>query len=354
MSEIDKQRIENYYKGEYSPEEEQYLGNAFMKESNTEELKTVLNEQWNNILPNDSDLHQLDHILYKINYQINSSGSKHNERPVIKLINWYTRIAAVLLIPILVYAGIVTFKQQDSSSGEGWAEMTAPLGARIKFNLPDGSFGWLNSGSTIKYALNFNKTREVQLSGQAFFDVKHQDANKFVVKTKYLDVEVKGTCFDVAAYGDEDQIDVTLERGSVLLKSANFSTPIEMKPDEQVNYNIKKQTTTKTTVTAKYFSAWKEGKLMLRNASLEEVAKQLSRWYNVNVNIQGVQVSDFQYRATFEDENLDEVLRLLKLSSHLDFKIDERVKQADGSFSKQNIILIDKKSNQQLIKHKRL
>jgi len=118
-----------------------------------------------------------------------------------------------------------------------------------------------------------------------------------------------------------------------------------MKPDEQVNYNISKQTTTKTHVTATYFSAWKEGKLMLRNASLEDLAKQLSRWYNIDVSIENIQHADFQYRATFENENLNEVLRLLKISSPLDFKIDERVKQADGSYSKQRVILKVKKSN---------
>ena len=210
--------------------------------------------------------------------------------------------------------------------------MSAPLGSRIKFTLPDGSVGWLNSGSTIKYALNFNQARVVQLSGEAFFDVKHEDSHQFVVKTKYMDVEVKGTAFDVAAYSDEDQIDVTLERGSVILKNDKLTVPVEMKPDEQVRYNYNKQTLTKEKVTAQYFSSWKEGKLMLRNASLDDLAKQLSRWYNVDVSVQNSQNADIRYRATFEDENLNEVLRLLKISTSIEYKIEERVKQADGSF----------------------
>ena len=340
MSEIDKKRIENYFEEGHSAEEEDYMANTFSQKSNIETLKTLLKEKWEQVLTDDSDTHQLNHILYKLNYQINSTEQKRSKPPLIKFISWYARIAAILLIPILIYTGIVNNRKQNPANTEGWAEMTAPLGTRIKFSLPDGSQGWLNSGSTLKYPLYFASSREVQLSGQAFFNVKHLDnSNKFVVKTKYLDVEVKGTSFDVAAYDDEDQIDVTLEQGSVLLKSTNFSTPIEMKPDEQVNYNIKTQTTTKLKVTANYFSAWKEGKLMLRNASLEELARQLSRWYNVDVNIKGDQTSEFQYRATFEDENLDEVLRLLKISSQLDYKINERVKQTDGSFSKQKITL---------------
>jgi len=345
MSGIDKQRIENYFKGGYSSIEEEYLGNAFTEASNVETLKAILEKQWDESFTEDADNHQLKPILYKLNYQINSTQQKDIKPRVIRLITWYARIAAVLLIPLLVYTGIVTHKKTQVATTEGWAEMSAPLGARIKFNLPDGSFGWLNSGSTIKYAMNFNKRREVQLSGQAFFDVAHQDKNTFVVKTKSLDIEVKGTAFDVAAYDNEDQIDVTLERGSVLLKNDKFAAPIEMKPDEQVSYNITKQTFTKTNVTSVYFSAWKDGKLMLRNASLEELAKQLSRWYNINVIIQNTQHADIRFRATFEDENLEEVLRLLKFSAQLNYKIEERVKQADGSFSKQIVLLIVKKSN---------
>ena len=283
--------------------------------------------------------HQLNHILYKLNYQINASLPKDRKPRFIRLITWYARIAAILLIPLLVYAGIVTHQKNQVATTEGWAEMSAPLGARIKFNLPDGSFGWLNSGSTIKYAMNFNQKREVQLSGQAFFDVNHQDENKFVVKTKYLDIEVKGTAFNIAAYTNEDQIDVTLERGSVLLKNDKFATSIEMKPNELINYNLINQKITRTTVTAQNYSAWKEGKLILRNASLSELAKQLSRWYNVEVKTNNVRDTDFRYRATFENENLEEVLRLLKITSPLKVKIEERKKQADGSFSRQKILL---------------
>ncbi len=339
MSEIDNQRIVNYFKGKYSSEEEKYLSNAFTEASNLEALKTIFKKQWDESFTEDADHHQLDHILYKLNYQINASQPKDAKPRIIKLITWYARIAAVLLIPLVVYTGIVTHQKNQLATAEGWAEMSAPLGSRIKFSLPDGSFGWLNSGSTIKYALNFSQKREVQLSGQAFFDVNHQENNKFVVKTKYLDIEDKGTAFDVAAYENEDQIDVTLERGSVLLTNDRFAAPIEMKPNEQIEYNHINQKITKTVVTAQNISAWKEGKLILRNASLDELAKQLSRWYNVEVRTNDLKDTSFRYRATFENENLDEVLRLLKLTSPLKVKIEEREKQADGSFSKQKIVL---------------
>ena len=339
MPGIEKHRIEAYFDGGFSPVEEKYLGEAFTEASNREELKTIFKNQWDKVLADDSRTNRLEHILYRMNYLINSSEVKNNKSSIIRLINWYSRIAAILLMPVLIYVGFNNYKNSNLVNVKGWAEMSAPLGSRIKFTLPDGSVGWLNSGSTIKYALNFSQARVVQLSGEAFFDVKHEDSHQFVVKTKYLDVEVKGTAFDVAAYSDEEQIDVTLERGSVILKNDQLTVAVEMKPDEQVCYNFDKHTLTKEKVTAHYFSSWKEGKLMLRNASLDDLAKQLSRWYNVDVSVQNSQHADIRYRATFEDENLNEVLRLLKISTSIEYKIIERVKQADGSFSKQKIFL---------------
>lgn len=337
---LDKERIANYFKSDYSTEEELSIGKTFAVESNLEDLKASFYEQWDRTLSGDEVPVDLDHLLYQLNYKINSASQAPKVRPVNRFIIWYARIAAVLLIPILLYAGITTFHKRNlSEEVVGWAEIDSPKGARIRFTLPDGSFGWLNSGSTLKYALNFNKARIVQLSGEAFFDVSHQEGKQFLVKTKNLDVEVKGTSFDVAAYDDEPNVDVTLEKGIVILRDEKMAQFVEMKPNELVSFNVAKQSFTKSNVAAFNFSAWKEGKLILRNASLEELAKQLSRWYNVDTRIQNDRKIACQFRATFEDENLTEVLRLLKLSSGLDYTIDERVKQADGTFSRQHVLL---------------
>jgi transmembrane sensor len=341
MSNIDKNRIDNYHKSGYSPEEEKYIGNLFTEDSNQAELTDILKDQWDNTLSKDLDTgsHPLDHIIHKLNYQINSITTTNPGSPVIKILKWYARIAAALLLPLMVYTGIVTFQQDQQKQEEGLAEITAPQGARIKFTLPDGSFGWLNSGSTMKYPLNFNKTRVIQLSGEAFFDVKHKDNSKFIVKTDHLDIEVKGTRFDVAAYQGEPETSVVLEKGIVQITGDELSVPIELKPNERFEYKNDNQTIKKEIVSAPIFSAWKEGKLMLRNASVEELAKQLSRWYNVDVVIENPKNIDIRYRATFEDENLNEVLRLLKITSKLDFEIKERTKKPDNTFTKQQVTL---------------
>jgi ferric-dicitrate binding protein FerR (iron transport regulator) len=345
MSQIDKNRIDNYFKEEFSSVEDKYLSNASAEEKQAEELQAIFKEQWEKILPDDSKSDHLDHILYKLNFLINSDKSDKSPAPFVKLYKWYAKVAAILILPLLLYAGFLTFKPKPHTIAEGWAEISAPRGARIKFMLPDGSLGWLNRGSTIKYPLNFSQNREVQLIGEAYFDVKHDDINKFTVKTKYLDVQVRGTSFDVAAYKDEQEVDVTLVQGSVLLSGGALTESVEMKPNEKVTYNISRKTLEKEIVTTQNYTSWKEGKLMLRNANIEELAKQLSHWYNVEVLIEKSQKTEIRYRATFEDENLDEVLRLLKISSHLDYRFVERVKQDDGSFTKRKVILNINKPN---------
>ena len=340
MSTIDKNRIDSYFVGKFSADEENYLGEAFTEDVSKEELKAVLKDQWERMEPDHAGSSHLDHILHKLNYLINTAKSKPKPAPAFTILQWYARVAAILILPLLVYVGIHTNNQEPVLVTTGWGEISAPKSARIKFSLPDGSTGWLNRGSTLKYPLSFSKNREVQLTGQAFFEIKHDEVNKFTVKTKYLDVMVKGTSFDVAAYNDEKDVDVTLVQGSVQLSGIGIEEPIVMVPNEQVKYHIANKTVNKQKVAPQNFTAWKEGKLMLRNANIEELGKQLSRWYNVDVTIQNSHNVDILYRATFEDENLDEVLRLLKLSSQLDYRYKERVKQEDGTFSRRQVILI--------------
>src|ERR1035437_3723879 len=92
MSEIDQKRIESYFEEGHSAEEEDYMANTFSQNSNIETLKTLLKEKWEQVLTDDSDTHQLNHILYKLNYQINSLEQKKSKPPLVKLDRKSTRL----------------------------------------------------------------------------------------------------------------------------------------------------------------------------------------------------------------------------------------------------------------------
>ena len=118
----------------------------------------------------------------------------------------YYRVAAVLLIPLII--GGIYLMMQNSIENNTYAEIFAPQGSRVQFTLPDGSIGHLNGGSSLKYSVNFSDKRNINLSGEAYFEVTKDKKHPFTVKTKFADVQVFGTRFDVCAYeGDQEVID---------------------------------------------------------------------------------------------------------------------------------------------------
>ena len=112
-----------------------------------------------------------------------------------------------------------------------------------------------------------------------------------------------------------------------------------MKPGEKVEYDIELKAIKKSKVNSKKYSLWKEGKLVFRDDPFDEVAKRLSRWYNVDIVVNQTSKIDFRLRATFEDEEIEEVLRLIKLTFPIDYKIEKRKKDTGGKFEKRRIII---------------
>ena len=120
-----------------------------------------------------------------------------------------------------------------------YAEIFSPLAARTRFELPDGSTGWLNSGSTLKFPVKFyGAQRKVELSGEGFFDVVKNSEKPFVVKTSDINIIALGTKFNVLAYPDDETFEITLESGKVVVEKTGVSgEPVkiaELQPDHQL------------------------------------------------------------------------------------------------------------------------
>ena len=151
----------------------------------------------------------------------------------INIYAWGLRIAAVLVVALLV-SNIFFFRnQQENQFAETLQTITTPYGAKTNITLPDGSLVWLNSGSTLSYPTKFSKSRPVKLVGEAYFEVEKNN-KPFIVSTNYGDVEVKGTSFNVKAYTDDNSFETTLEEGIVAFKVKNSENEVTLKPGEQV------------------------------------------------------------------------------------------------------------------------
>lgn len=253
-----------------------------------------------------------------------------------KLFVVWQRVAAILIIPISVFLGYMFYQQPLHSAKIAFQEITSPFGMSSKVDLPDGSTVWLNSGSKLKYPVVFAESvRKVYLSGEAFFKVHSDKKHPFVVSTAKLDVRATGTQFNVEAYLADSVTAVTLIKGKVDV-SMSDNKKAQLQPNQRLvlNSNFNSYNIIHTDA---HWAMWKDGILAFRDESLEDVFKRIGRAYNVDIKVKDPVVARQIYRATFEGESLEEILRLLKISTPIKYKRMERIKLSDNEYRKEQI-----------------
>lgn len=263
--------------------------------------------------------------------------------------NYWKKIAAVLLIPVLLgnflYFIFRSYNNNITAPEPVYNEIYATFGTRSALKLSDGTLVWLNSGSSIKYPDRFkDKERIVYLSGEAYFEVKSDLKKPFIVKSSRLSTKALGTKFNVSDYQTSDLSEVTLVEGRVEINRADSVTTgkliTTLNPGQHLSYNnISGDTALRNEDTYRYI-AWKDGKIIFRNEPLSRVVQKIGQIYNVDIELKGYDFENFNYRATFQDESLEEILKLLKISSPIDYFEAKRIPLPDGSFPRRKITII--------------
>jgi transmembrane sensor len=335
---FDSEKLKRYFKGEYSDEDSSYVSNVFTENGSERELKRFLAGQFDQLANQDEMDRNLDHILHKIHYDINTKKEESKRRKLSGLLTWSLRIAALLVLPLAIFWGVKGYLN-ISTGRETWIELKAPAWTRAQFSLPDGTTGWLNSNSSIKYNGSFNIDRQVILNGEAFFDVVKDKSRPFKVNTNEIIVKVLGTRFNIASYENEKSVEVVLEEGKLELCNKEMTDYRTMNPNDLVIYDKTYEDLKTEIVEPKKYLAWTEGKLVFRNDPVDVIARRLERWYNIDVEIRGNVSEDIRLRATFIDENLEEVLGLLKRSLPIDYTIENRDIKPDDSYAKKKVII---------------
>lgn len=335
---IDKERLNNIFEGQENVGDEQFLTGIFHDISLTEELKCQMKRQWYEVCSHDSVPEKdLDHILYKLNYDINTSGRKE-VNPAWKFIRRASGIAAAIMF-LLAFSAAVYYKTRSAGFINTWTEIKAPAWTQASFTLPDSSYVWLNSRSSIKYRGDFLSNRLVVLDGEAFFDVHTDKEHPFIVEADNLIIKALGTSFNVASYSDENNLEIVLEEGELLISDKKLNRSFQVVPDELITYNNQKDEFHAEYVQTKSYVSWKEGKLVFRNDPIDVIARRLGRWYNVEVEIRGHDFDQLRLRATFIEENLEEVLWYLKKSLPIKYKITEGGINSGDEYSKKKVII---------------
>lgn len=264
---------------------------------------------------------------------------KINEQNRVKLplLVWWQRIAAILIIPLIAFTGYLLNRETELAANDVYQEVFSPFGVRSKINLPDGSMVWLNSGSHLKYPVVFkNGSRNVVLTGEAYFEVQSDKKNPFIVDTEKMSVKATGTAFNVEAYATDTIVAVTLVHGKVDV-NIDGRKNINLMPNQRISFN-NESSRYELTVTDPYkWCAWKDGILAFRDDRLDYVFKKIGLMYNVDIAVTNKEIASQLYRATFQGESLEEILRLLKLSAPIRYVHTPRVRSANGDFSKEKI-----------------
>jgi len=265
----------------------------------------------------------------------------------LNVLGWIQRVAAILLLPVIVASAIYFYseKKDRTQFSSVYNTVETPLGMRSSLTLPDGTRVWLNAGSSISYPVLFaNDFRAVSLSGEAYFEVKKDKSWPFVVNTKDMNIVVSGTTFNCNAYPENDQVQTVLVEGEVTIANQSATEVATLKPGELAIFDNNNQRVTTTKTDLQKYIAWKSGKLMFRDDKMNKVVEKLERWYNVEFEIEDPEIANYVYTATFIDESLDQVLKMLTLSAPIRYTISERNKQEDQTFAKPKVKLYKKLS----------
>ena len=265
-------------------------------------------------------------------------------------------LAVLILVGILFAANYSLFSRAPAPGQPGAvavdraaSEVSTHNGSKTHLVLPDGTRIWLNAGSRLTYDKNYGATqREVNLTGEAFFDVAHNADKPFLIHTARIDIKVLGTSFDVKSYSTDKTTEATLIRGSIEVSIKDRpSEKIILKPNEKLVVAnddstlhrtrpvrhaddavdeplvaIRKPTYEQATG-AVIETSWVYNKLIFREEGFGDLARQMERWYGVTIRFTDPAQEDWKFTGTFESETIQQALNALRMTANFNFTIQD-------------------------------
>jgi transmembrane sensor len=317
------QLLQKFYEGSITDQELKNLFFWLNSEKGSMEYEKLSNEKW--LSGEFEPVENIDFSLLfsKLEARIKEkqlSGKKHF---LIRLRNAAAIFILGLILPVIYY--MVTTPSNGNKQVVYLKESLSNEKIR-KLALPDGTVAWLMSGSEITYPSNFSgsKTRNVEVTGEAFFNVAKDSLHPFILNLGEVGVKVVGTSFNVMNYGDEDQVQVVLKTGKVDLFKGKYNPGkqfVRLVPGQLGTYKKDNPDFLVRNVDVAKYTSWIEGTLMFRDDPLAEVLKKMGRWYNITIEINDPDVFHFPFTATIKNENLSQIIDLLRYSTPFRYSI---------------------------------
>lgn len=237
-----------------------------------------------------------------------------------------SRYAAVVLLSVLSTYLLMNHLVGEGSGEPRYQAFLTPAGQRAKVMLADGTTVWLNANSSLRYPERFDtKSREVELQGEAFFEVQKEGGKPFVVKTSKMDIEVTGTKFNVNAYGTEKNFVVSLVEGAVSVDCANDrGHRFDLRPKQMIivsdsSSEIKEFENTD-------FLSWTEGVFIFDDMPMSDIIRKLELYYDVSIVVKNTKLGSYRYTGKFRQrDGVESVLKKLQIVYPFSYtKDDER------------------------------
>lgn len=311
------------------------------EDKNSVDLDSIMKEHWEknkcqNTLSEEDFVLLLNKLHHKINLieennrklknQVHSQRYKYS-----RTLGILTRVAAVLFIPLLLASILIvsdSLKNKIENTKMAYFEVYTPLAAKTHFVLPDSSVVWLNSGSNLKYPTSFSKeVREVYLSGEGYFEVKHNPDIPFIVKTDKVNISVYGTEFNIMAYSNEPLVTATLVAGSIKVEENDNGNSLYVMPEQQFSLNKTTGNHSLEKIDVQSYTSWKDGKITFNNESLDVVARKMERWFNCKIYLDDTDLKQYKYTGTIEMETLREILELISLTTPIKTKYKKETRE---------------------------
>lgn len=240
----------------------------------------------------------------------------------------YLKIAAAFLVfigSVILLKSLEDSNLKEINNNQVISTITKsnPAGRKLNFKLPDGSFVFLNSESTLNFPASFSDSvRIVRLNGEAYFDVIKNDKKPFIVMTEQVQTQVLGTSFNIKAYPQEKAIAISLVEGKVQVTKQGKEEKIILNPNEKLEINPLTLTSNKKQFDPVIEAGWKDGILVFDDDNAHSLIAKLKRWYGVNIELLNQPKTEWQIKGQFKDMNLQQVLDNIQFTHKIQYEIN--------------------------------
>ena len=240
----------------------------------------------------------------------------------------FLKYAAMLTFVLIVggVAGYYITRQNPQYADTGIQKFSASKGSVSMIEYGDGTKVWLNAGSKLTYREDHkNKLRLAELSGEGYFEVAHREDFPLLVKVGNIVVRDLGTTFNIKAYPDDNTIETSLVEGKAEIMNTTGKSLVNLKPGDDAIYSNDNQTITIRPIIENVLSAWRDGKFVIRDQRLEDIFKEIGRWYDVEFRFETDKFRDYRYTGTIKKTTTAQhVLKMLKITAEFNYRIIDK------------------------------